>query len=184
MARRFTRSGRRSNAPRRQTFWETVSTTALQTLTDGGTVAAVNTIVLETETDGVPNPTVIRIRGHVFQRLGAASNLVEDCILIAHAIMVVDAKQLAIGVTAMPIPLSDNSEDFLWADSTFLSRGSAAALGEDQGIQQSDIVVDSKAMRKLTLNQTLVMVTEMDVQSGGVGRDVDFGFQMRILFKK
>jgi len=183
VARRFTRSGRRSG-PRRGTFWETTSTTALQTLTAGATEEVVNTLVLESELDSVPNPTLIRIRGHVFQRLGAASNLVEDCILLAHAIMIVDAKQLAIGVTAMPLPLSDNSEDFLWADSTFLSRGTTASVGEQMGIEQSDIVIDSKAMRKITLNQVVVMVTQMDVQSGTSGRDVDFGLQMRLLFKK
>jgi len=98
--------------------------------------------------------------------------------------MVVDAKQLAVGITAMPLPLTDNSEDFLWADSRFLSHGTVAVLGEEGGTPQADIVVDSKAMRKITLNQVLVMVTEMDVQSGGIGRDVDFGLQMRMLFKK
>ena len=184
MARRFVRSGARRSGPRRMTFWETVSTTALLTLTDGGIVARVDPLVLESELDNVPNPTLVRIRGHVFQRLGAASNLVEDCVLIAHAIMVVDAKQLAVGITAMPLPLTDNSEDFLWADSVFLSHGTVAVAGEDTGLPQSDIVIDSKAMRKITLNQVLVMVTEMDVQSGGVGRDVDYGFQMRLLLKK
>jgi len=184
MARRFTRSGRRSTSPRRPTFWETTSTTALQTLTDGGVTAVVNTLVLESELDNVPNPTLVRIRGHVFQRLGDNSDLINDCVLLAHAIMIVDAKQLAIGVTAMPLPLSDNSEDFLWADSAFLSHGTSIAQGESTALAQKDIVIDSKAMRKITLNQVLVMVSEMDVQSGGVGRDVDFGLQLRALFKK
>ena len=181
MARRRTRSGLRLG-PRRPTFWETVSTTAVQTLTDGGTVAAVNTLVLEAETDSVPNPTVVRIRGHVVQRMGINAASTGDAVLIAHAIMVVDAKQLAIGITAMPLPLSDNSEDFLWADSALLMNSTTTAF---PGVQNTvDIVVDSKAMRKMTLNQVLVMVTEMDTQSGAGGEDVSFGFQMRILFKK
>ena len=182
MARRFTRSGRRSSV-RRGTFWETVSTTALQVLTGGGTIAAVNTLVLEAETDGVPNPTVVRIRGHVWQRLGINSQGSGDAVLLAHAIMVVDAKQLAIGITAMPLPLSDNSEDFLWADSVLLMQPTATTFAGD-GLQVADIVIDSKAMRKMTLNQTLVMVTEMDAQAGAGGEDVAFGFQMRVLFKK
>ena len=183
MARGFTRRGRRSSGPRRATFWETVSTTALQTLTQAGTESAVNTLVLEAETDSVPNPTVVRIRGHVWQRLGINAQGSGDAILLAHAIMVVDAKQLAVGVTAMPIPLSDNSEDFLWADSTLLMQPTATTFAGD-GNQWSDIVIDSKAMRKLTLNQTLVMVTEMNTQAGAGGEDVSFGFQMRVLFKK
>ncbi len=133
MPRRFVRSGRRSG-PRRGTFWETNSTTVFQTLTIGGTESVVNTLVTEAELDSVPNPTVIRIRGNVFQRLGAAAPTLEDAVLVAHAIMVVDAKQLAIGVTAMPLPLSSNSEDFLWADSTFLSRGTLASIAIDQCI--------------------------------------------------
>ncbi len=181
MARRFTRSGRRSGT-RRATFWETVSTTNLQTLTDAGTISAVNTLVTEAELDSVPNPTVVRIRGQIFQDAGLAFNGSGDCILIAHAIMVVDAKQLAIGTGAMPLPLSSNSEDFLWADSTFIANTSVTAF--DSSTRQSMITIDSKAMRKITLNQVLVMVTEIDLQAGSGGEDVRFGFQMRLLFKK
>ena len=177
------RRGVRSGV-RRATFWETASTLAYIKLTDGGTVANVSTLVLESELDNVPNPTVIRIRGHVFSRLGEASIQVADTVLIAHAILVVDAKQLSIGTTAIPLPLTNNSEDFLWADSAFLSHGTSTGQGESTGMPQRDIVIDSKAMRKITLNQVLVMVTEMDVIAGAAGRDVDFGFQMRLLFKK
>jgi len=183
VAHRFTRSGRRSG-PRRATFWETVNTTVFQTLDAAATPATVNTLVTEAELDSVPNPTVIRIRGNIFQRLGNSAITLEDAVLVAHAIMVVDAKQLAIGTTAMPLPLSSNSEDFLWADSTFLSRGTIVTTGIEASIPQTNIVVDSKAMRKITLNQVLVMVTEISLQSGAGGKDVDFGFQMRILFKK
>ena len=98
MARRFVRSGRRTG-PRRATFWETNSTTAIQTLTGGGTESAVNVMVTEAELDNIPNPTLIRIRGHVFQQLGNAADGSGDSVLIAHAIMVVDAKQLAAGLT-------------------------------------------------------------------------------------
>jgi len=183
MAHRRTRSGFRRGGPRRPTFWETVSTTAFQTLTSGATESVVNTLVLESETDSVPNPTLVRIRGHVYQELGTNSATIGDAVLLAHAIMVVDAKQLAIGVTALPLPISDNSEDFLWADSAIVTR-STTSLATSAGRDFADIVIDSKAMRKMTLNQVLVMVTEMDVQAGISGRDVRFGFQMRLLFKK
>ena len=184
MARRFVRSGRRSSGPRRPTFWETASTTALVPLADGGTTASVTAIVSEAELDNVPNPTLVRIRGHVFNRLSTVADALGDCILVAHAIMVVDAKQLAIGVTAMPLPLTDNSEDFLWADSAFLSHGLSSVGGLDGNRAMVNLVIDSKAMRKITLNQVLVMVTEMDVQSGTAGTGMQFGFQLRALLKK
>ena len=181
MARRFVRSGRRTG-PRRATFWETNSTTAIQTLTGGGTESAVNVMVTEAELDNIPNPTLIRIRGHVFQQLGNAADGSGDSVLIAHAIMVVDAKQLAAGLTAMPLSLSSNSEDFLWADSAYLANTTVTTFDSSQNWK--DIVIDSKSMRKITLNQVLVMVTEMDVQAGGGVENVRFGFQMRLLFKK
>ena len=184
MARRFTRSGRRTGA-RRATFWETTSTNTLITLTDGGTVAAVNALVLEAETDSVPNPTVVRIRGQVFARLGSNGDAQSDCVLISHAIMVVDSKQLAIGITAMPLPLTDNSEDFLWFGSQFVANATIGAPTTAMSSFNMDkLDVDSKAMRKMTLNQVLVMVSEMKQQSGTAGADVQFGFNHRILFKK
>jgi len=182
LPRRLLRRGRSGTGPRRQTFWETVNTTTFQTLTEGGTIAVVNTVVTEAELDNVPNPTLVRVRGNVFQRLGGASTGVSDAVLIAHAIMVVDAKQLAIGITAMPLPLSDNSEDFLWFGSAFVANPGTTNFGS--ALDAVNIEVDSKAMRKITLNQVLVMVTEMSQQGGAGGEDVDFGFQMRFLFKR
>ncbi len=153
-------------------------------LTDGGTIAAVTTLVLESELDNVPNPTLVRIRGHVWNRAGAIMSGLEDSILIAHAIMVVDAKQLAVGTTALPLPLSSNSEDFLWADSAVLTNSSSTSGGINDNHRLQDIVVDSKAMRKITLNQVLVMVSEMELLQGSGGEDVDFALQLRMLFKK
>ncbi len=183
MARGIRRGSRRSGS-RRATFWETTSTTTLQTLTDGGTISAVNTIVTEAELDSVPNPTLIRVRGQIYQDLGANANSLGDSILIAHAIMVVDSKQRGIGTGAMPLPLSSNSEDFLWADSTFLGNSLLSADGLNGSRRQAMITIDSKAMRKISLNQVLVMVTEMNLQAGTTGEDIRFGFQMRMLFKK
>ena len=102
---------------------------------------------------------------------------------MSHAIMVVDSKQLAVGVTALPLPLSSNSEDFLWFGTQFLSRSTVAPA--TAGEQNSDVlVVDSKAMRKITLNQVLVMVSEMVQLDAGVGASVDFAINFRMLLKK
>ena len=176
--RRGVRSG-----PRRPTFWETTSSTSLQTLTDGGTVAVVNAIVTEAELDNVPNPTLVRVRGQIFAQAGAAMNAVLDCVLVSHAIMVVDAKQLAVGITALPLPLTSNSEDFLWFGSQFVATNTVGSIAASNW-SMDRLNVDSKAMRKITLNQVLVMVTEMDTLSGGGGEDIRFGFNLRMLFKK
>ena len=182
MARRSIRSGRRSG-PRRATFWETASSTTLPVLTEGGTVAIVQTLVLESELDSVPNPTLVRVRGQIFAHLMSASNAVGDALLLSHAIMVVDAKQLAIGITAMPLPLSSNSEDFLWFGSQFMARSTLGSATDGAPPSWDRIEVDSKAMRKITLNQVLVLVSEM-VGLAGAGQDCRFGLNLRMLFKK
>jgi len=149
----------------------------------GGVASSVTAIVLESETDSVPNPTVVRVRGQIFSQLGAVANAQGDAILVAHAIMVVDAKQLAIGVTALPLPLTSNSEDFLWFGTQFLAQNDGTTvLNNNSNFDRLN--VDSKAMRKMTLNQVLVLVTEMDVLQGTNNEDVNFAFNLRILFKR
>ena len=182
MGRRFVRSGRRSGL-RRPTFWETVSSTAMSTLTDGGTVAQMTTLVLESELDNVPNPTLIRVRGKIFAQLGAAANAQGDVILLSHAIMVVDAKAFAVGTTAVPLPLSSNSEDFLWFGTQIMAQNDQTTVLNNQS-NWNMLEVDSKAMRKITLNQVLVLVSEMVGLSGGGGEDCNFALNLRMLFKK
>ncbi len=155
------------------------------TLTNGGTVAAVNAIVSEAELDNVPNPTLVRVRGQMFCRGGSNFDAQDDMILLAHAIMVVDAKQLAIGITAMPLPLTDNSEDFLWYGSQFVANTAHGTSATVQSSYTMDrLAVDSKSMRKITLNQSLVLVSEMVQLAGVAGADVDFALDLRMLFKK
>jgi len=149
----------------------------------GGVGSSVVAIVLESETDSVPNPTVVRVRGQIFAQLGALASAQGDVILMAHAIMVVDAKQLAIGPTALPLPLTSNSEDFLWYGTQFLAQNDSGTILNNTS-NNDRLNVDSKAMRKMTLNQVLVMVTEIDVLQGTGDEDVNFGLNLRILFKK
>ena len=183
MARRIIRRGVRGGA-RRATFWETVSSVTSTTLIDGGVMSSVIPIVTEAELDNVPNPTLVRVRGQIFAQMGPLGAVV-DGFLLSHAIMVVDAKQLAIGTSAMPLPLSSNSEDFLWFGQQFVAAPVAASLNDvDQYSGTFDrLIVDSKAMRKVTLNQSIVLVSELEQWAGGAG-DVRFALNLRMLFKK
>jgi len=182
MARRLMNRGRRSG-PRRGTFWEKFNDSVMVELSTSTALSRVVAIVTEGDLDNVPNPTVIRIRGNIFAQLGAAANAQGDAILIGHAIMVVDAKQLAIGVTAMPLPLSSNSEDFLWYGSQFVAQNDGTTILNNSS-NYDKLVVDSKAMRKITVNQVLVLVSEIDILSGAGNEDINFAADLRILFKK
>ncbi len=185
----FRRTTRRgfggARGAKRPTFWAAVNSTAWQTIVDGTIAdnAAITTIVSEAELDNVPNPTVVRIRGHVWQTQNEewAS---EDEYMVAHCIQVVDAKQLAVGSTGLPLPLDDNSEDFLWYESTVIGQ-SATLAGSNTGTRDGfDIVVDSKAMRKITINQALVLVTQIDALQTVAVRSIKFALNLRILLKK
>jgi len=183
MPRRFVRSGRRSG-PRRTTFWESTFTTAMQSFTNvASTIANVQAVVLETELDNVPNPTLVRVRGQIFTRLGAVAAAQGDAMLIGHALLVVDAKQLAVGTTAVPLPLTGNSEDFLWYGTQYISQNdSGTILNTNSNFDRLE--VDSKAMRKITVNQVLVLATECQVLSGTGDEDFDLAFNFRFLFKR
>jgi len=141
------------------------------------------TLVLESELDNVPNPTLVRVRGEIFGQLGAASNAQGDAIILSHAIMVVDAKAFAVGTTAVPLPLSSNSEDFLWFGTQFLVQNDQTTVLNNSS-NFDKLTVDSKAMRKITLNQVLVLVSEMVAIQGGGGEDCNFALNLRMLFKK
>ena len=182
MARRLVRSGRRSG-PRRTTFWESASSTAMVAMDIGGTTQVVQAIVTEASLDNVPNPTLVRVRGEIFSQLGAAANAQGDAILVAHAIQVVDAKQFAIGPTALPMPITNNSEDFLWYGSSILAQNDQTTVLNNQS-NFDRIHVDSKSMRKISINQVLVMCTEIALLSGGTGEDINFALILRMLFKK
>jgi hypothetical protein len=153
-------------------------------LTEGATEAVVTTIILESELDNVPNPTLIRVRGQIANQM-AAAGAVNEAFILAHAIMVVDAKQLAIGVTAMPLPLSSNSEDFLWFGQAMIASPVAANSNDVDNYLPTyhSIEVDSKAMRKITLNQAVVLVSEL-VQVNGTAGAVQFWLNLRMLLKK
>ena len=99
--------------------------------------------------------------------------------------MIVDAKQLAAGVTAMPLPITSNSEDFLWYGSEFIGNSAHGTPATVQSSYTMDrLLVDSKSMRKVSVNQVLVLVSEMDLLAGTAGADVQFAFSLRLLFKK
>ncbi len=157
----------------------------MATLTDGGTVAAITAIVSEAELENVPNPTLVRVRGQIFARLGSNAEAQSDSILLAHAMLLIDAKQLAVGITAVPLPLTNNSEEYLWFGSQYMANsahGTPATIASSYTMDRLN--VDSKAMRKVSSDHVLVIVSEMDQQAGTAGADVQCSFNFRFLFKK
>jgi len=100
--------------------------------------------------------TIARIRGFLELILTSASAL-GDGFHGAVGIGIVEDSAFAIGITAMPIPVTDSTwEGWMWHQYFSLTAPTAAQVSENR----QTFVVDSKAMRKIGSNETLVAITE------------------------
>ncbi len=122
--------------------------------------------------------TLIRVRGHVelVLRLAGASEGFTGAI----GICLVTDDAFAIGITAMPTPVTD-MEDDIWLYHRFFSvhAGAVTATAALARISES-WEVDSKAMRKTPQGTTLAAVFEATEVGTSI---IDVTFQSRLLDK-
>ncbi len=81
--------------------------------------------------------------------------------------IVVTEQALAIGVTAVPTPATDNGADWYVYESGGSRFQVSSAVGFDNRMAQY-IQFDSKAMRKVEEGQQLITVLENDALSAGI----------------
>ena len=113
----------------------------------------------------VTGETVIRIRGLV--AIGSDQGAVTEVQLGAYGIAVVSEQAATVGITAVPHPDSDSGWDgWMWHSYFADQFRVATAVGLEARQLTSQIVVDSKAMRKVGGDNRLVFVVE---NSGGQG---------------
>jgi len=168
MARALSRSRFQSRAPRRKTNWEIgpgsdgalVTYTRSTTLTLGAGAQA-----------ALAGQTIVRMRGLLTVAL-QSSVAVGTGYFGAVAIGIASADAAGVGVTALPNPI----DDIGWPGWLYYQYVHAFSVGIDEeqwapnSMQQ--IVIDSKAMRKIGINEVLfasgqfteVGVSEMDVR--------------------
>jgi len=116
-----------------------------------------STLVSETSLENFPTPTVIRTRGRLMLT-GDASSSAGSRGFVVCGIMVVTATALA--ASAVPSPFLEVGSDWLWWD--VLTFGDVTGSVSDDGPMFTDrIVVDSKAMRKIGLNEVLVFAAHL-----------------------
>ena len=139
---------------------------------------AAATIVLDQV--GIPNvqeQTVVRTRGilTIINDQQAATRNVHG----AFGIAIVEEPAATIGVTAVPSPISDIGSDawFVWLPFE-LTNQFASAIGFNTPAQ-SNFMIESKAMRKLSIEQRLVFVVENEAVAGGL----NYHFSLRMLSK-
>ena len=158
MARRLVRLTR---APKRLTSWFFVAPVRTALTVGGGTIIT----TLNAAALALRPFTIIRTRLLITIESDQAS--ADESQLGAFGMAVVLDQAEAIGVTAVPTPVTDSGSD-LW----FVHQWASAklklntAVGFDtQG--QTQYVVDSKAMRKVDIGQTMVGVGEFSSAGDG-----------------
>ena len=120
-------------------------------------LAAIN----ESDLEQYPTPTVVRVRGRV-SAFTDDSSTPGGFGTVYMGIIVTTATAFA--AAAIPSPIPPASNDFLWWDSVTVGASAADVIGEDVTVDR--IIVDSKAMRKVGINEVLVFVAQLITQEG------------------
>ena len=167
----------RSRSPRRSTTWGFGPDAVLAS--SGATPSLLFTTGIALVVQ--PKATIIRLRGDALVALTAAGSA-GDGYTGAFGIGIVSAEAFAAGPASCPGALTD-SEDDIWFYHQFFSARSVTATIAD-GVNGPSVVqrfeVDSKAMRKLTIDQ--VVFGSFEAFETGVAV-VQFNFDSRMLVK-
>ena len=176
MARSFRGHGRGSlPAPKRQ-----IANDSLEAEIDGATTVVGTTKAAYSFGLGLTSPaaTLVRTRGQLIVRVvtpAAGENMVRG----AFGMIVVSSDAFAIGVTALPGPLSDSGNDwFLWVP---FALAFASTLTNHNSQYVAQINFDSRGMRKLKIGETLAPVLEF--VSDVAGSTIDSCFSLRLQVK-
>ena len=137
-------------------------------------LAASSSALAQIFTPGVPQQTIVRIRGLFSWKSDQESADEEQ--LGAVGIAMVQEPASSAGVGSVPIPGTDAAFDaWMWHSWFASSFRFASGVGFDPNEAHS-MVIDSKAMRKVDGNERIVLVIQ---NQSGVG--MEFFWQIRIL---
>jgi len=173
----------RGRTPKRITAWEQGPGSTLKTTISAATPSAVLGFGIQPLVEGL---TIVRLRGAMqcFMNLENVMTVGEGfhCAL---GIGVVTNEAFAVGLAALPTPLDDAGFD-MWMYHRFFDLHIAEATGVGvqvgtAGLSSIQFEVDTKAMRKITVGETLYMVIESAAISGTPSADTYF--DSRVLFK-
>ncbi len=152
---------RRAGGMRRESLWFPIAATDVSPIAGGVLIASLNAAAL-----ALRPFTVVRTRVQLF---GRTDQLVTDEQWIAaYGLAVVSDQAVAIGVTAIPTPITDLGSD-LWFMHQFVS-GQFSDNGEVAGVTEIPFIkdVDSKAMRKVEDGQDIAIVAELSTVGFGM----------------
>ena len=157
MARRtFVRTALRQGQ-RRKTLWLFVGPIFQVNSTTATLVVSLNAIALAFRPF-----TIVRTRleAHFFSdQVAGAENT-----LGALGLAIVSSEASAVGVTAVPTPITEMGSDLWFVHQVMIASHGAGVVDNARGVRYS---IDSKAMRKVEDGQDMVVVTENSTIAGG-----------------
>jgi len=117
--------------------------------------------------------TIVRVRGMVAVQSDQVAAREEGAFAFGMAVVTDDAT--AVGITAVPTPITDQASDVWFV----LARGHYGSGSGSLEAGFTEIPIDSKAMRKVGIGQDIVQVAE----NGSAAFGCEFDTQLRILVK-
>ncbi len=170
MARKFSR-GNRVGTYRRATSW-----LRSPLLTGPDTLAAASAVIDSLFITGEPT-TIIRIRGAIAVTSDQFAS--SETWIGAVGVCVVSDQANAIGVTAVPTPVTDADSD-LWMMHQYFQGAVAFSTAAAFDFQRyTQFPFDSKAMRKMNEDESLLFV----VENSGATQGLQYILQYSVLFK-
>ena len=139
----------RGNSPRRMYDWGGFSFGPV-TLTTTQAILGNNLLDIEPV-------TLVRSRG--FLLIKGTPDAIADNAVVSLGLIVVSDNAAAVGGTSVPGPGNDPDAPWIWHQFVPLQAGSTGLLGDDIG-SVVRVEIDSKAQRKLGINETLILVGE------------------------
>ena len=122
--------------------------------------------------------TLLRVRGTgSVQMVPGAAN---DVKLVGLGLIIVSDQAAAAGAASCPSPLDDPEDDWLWHN-IWMLRSQTGTIAEASLTQVYQYAVDSKAMRKIRGNESLVFVADGDNVSGTPTADIAATYRLLAL---
>ena len=120
--------------------------------------------------------TILRMRGLIGVQLDTSA--VDERVLVVFGLIIVPTPAFVAGAASVPSPLTEDADDWLWQGSAFLTSLAEGAVATD--FLSAQIPVDSKAMRIMSADETLILVAEIAESQDQAGT-LDFAYSIRIL---
>ncbi len=117
--------------------------------------------------------TLVRLRGYASATIDPSA--AGDIIVISMGFILADDDAVAAGAASIPSPTNDTDGDWIWHGWFPLHAEFSTGEGSDHNVQ---MVIDSKAMRRVKPNEQLVMVADGQIFAGTPTADLVAGVRV------